>query len=358
MTEHADPSSYMIQPLQWGGIRTGTLDHPQPLGGERSRVALIDTGAGLDVTVAIDRGGDVIDARYRGQSLTYLSRTGLMPGRFADHREMDWLQGWPGGLITTCGPLHIGAPNRNRPYAEGLHGHQSHLRAAVLSVVNPDLATADRAFSLTLRLDDARMFGPNVEVLRQISGEVGRAALILQDTVTNCGNTSVPHHQLYHVNFGYPLLCPGSRLVLSGRPVARWGTFESVESLSDFCEISGVLDAHAGAGEGGAVLVEVGDAAADDVCVGVIHASGEYGVSLRYDRREMEKLAVWQHLGRGIYVCGLEPFHGSLVDGDRLPGEPEPMLEPGASRRYRLEVCAGHGQAFVDALRSQGHRFA
>ena len=52
---------------QIGGIRTGTLDS-HPLGRPGGRVALVDTGAGLRFTVALDRGGDIVDARWDERS--------------------------------------------------------------------------------------------------------------------------------------------------------------------------------------------------------------------------------------------------------------------------------------------------
>ena len=56
-------------PLQLGGIRTGLLDAPGAGGGPGVRVALVDTGAGLRFTVALDRGGDIIDAAFNDCAL-------------------------------------------------------------------------------------------------------------------------------------------------------------------------------------------------------------------------------------------------------------------------------------------------
>ena len=69
---------------QLGGIRTGTLGDP-PV-----RVALFDTGAGLRFTVALDRGGDIIDATFSQHGLAYLTPVGLVPpshARLRRHRR-------------------------------------------------------------------------------------------------------------------------------------------------------------------------------------------------------------------------------------------------------------------------------
>ena len=66
---------------QIGGIRTGTLD-------SGVRVALLDTGAGLRFTVALDRGGDIVDARYNQFALAYLTPNELLPPSHAYHLSL------------------------------------------------------------------------------------------------------------------------------------------------------------------------------------------------------------------------------------------------------------------------------
>src|SRR6187401_69124 len=90
--------------LQLGGIRTGTLDAPGAGGGCATRVALFDTGSGLRFTVALDRGGDIVDASFGATALAYLSPGGLVPPSPAYHVGAEWLRGWAGGLVTSCGP--------------------------------------------------------------------------------------------------------------------------------------------------------------------------------------------------------------------------------------------------------------
>src|SRR5690349_6760367 len=100
---------------QIGGIRLGTLDAGaggSGVGGVMTRVALVNTGGGLTFVVALDRGGDVVDAHFNQHSLAYLSPNGLLPANHAYNAGLDWLTGWAGGLITTCGPIHVGGPRQ------------------------------------------------------------------------------------------------------------------------------------------------------------------------------------------------------------------------------------------------------
>ncbi len=49
---------------QLGGVQTGTLDYHQPNGGQSCRVVFVNTESGLRFTVALDRGGDIVEAFY------------------------------------------------------------------------------------------------------------------------------------------------------------------------------------------------------------------------------------------------------------------------------------------------------
>ena len=99
---------------QVGGIRTATYDWPDAGGAPGCRVAMVDTGSGLRFTVALDRGGDIVEAFYQSCSLAYLTPNGYRPPRQPLHRDEDWLAAWPGGLLTSCGPRYIGPGARGR----------------------------------------------------------------------------------------------------------------------------------------------------------------------------------------------------------------------------------------------------
>ena len=94
-------------PLQLGGIETSVLDNGP---GRGVRVAWVNTGAGLRYKVLIDRGLDILDAEYLGQSLTWHSLTGPVAPSHAYNRGVEWLRGFYGGLLVGCGPLNTGAP--------------------------------------------------------------------------------------------------------------------------------------------------------------------------------------------------------------------------------------------------------
>lgn len=328
---------------QVGGIRTGTLDHPQPMGGQSCRVAFVDTGSGLRFIVALDRGGDIVDAFFNQYALTHLSANGYVPPSHAYHRGDDWLRSWPCGLLTTCGPRSIGQPRHEDGEDVPLHGHHSNTPAAVEMVLNPDPdpAKGKREMLLSLVVRDSRFYGPHVEVRRQIQCALGVPEIVLHDQVINRGDRRVAHNWLYHVNFGWPLLASTSRFVYRGRLDAAWGMDEAPDAatLAAVKRVPADDPAHSGESSRGIILDPAPDA--EGRChVGIVNDRLALAVELAYDLEHLPRLANWQHYSRGgCYVSGIEPFSGSLR-GKARDKHPlaEQWLEPGQSRRYQLTL--------------------
>ena len=329
--------------LQVGGIRTGTIDAaPTAAGGgpQSSRVAMVDTGAGLRFTVALDRGGDIIDASFNQHNLAYLTPNGHKPPNYAHNNGIAWLAGWPGGLLTSCGPNYFGPPREEDGNNLGLHGHHSNTPAAVEMLVNPDPHRGRNEMLLSMVIRDSRMFGPVIEVRRQIQCKLGIPEIVLYDQVINRGNTKVAHNWLYHVNLGYPLVNAGAKLIYKGK-ASHLPPDDKITAakLNRLKKVTDPLEAHRGAGE----RVLMIDPKADrkgDCHVGLVNKKLGLAFELSYPQQCLPRLANWQHFGpAGSYVTGIEPFSGSLLgkDSDDHPKAAQ-WLEPGESKRYRMNI--------------------
>lgn len=331
---------------QIGGIRTGTLDSPG--GGAGVRVALVDTGAGFRFTVALDRGGDIIDAHYNHLALAYLSPNGLRPPNAAFHLENEWLRNWPGGLVTTCGPESIGGSRVENGRRVTLHGRYSNTPAFVETLRNPDPARGDLTMELGLVIRDTRMFGPVFEIRRTICCTLGSPEVLIEDEVINRGDQPADHHWLYHCNLGYPLLDEGARFVYRGRAdywicpppegqdIVQPLTAEGMQALK---AVPGGLAEHVGEGERG-LIVDVEPDENGQCRVGLLNAKQSIGLEFCYSKAALPRLAHWQHYGpRGSYVSGLEPFYGTLLGSarDRRLGQ-HSLLAAEESRRYQLRL--------------------
>ena len=96
-----------IHPAQIGSIEACTIDQGAARGG---RTLLVNTGGGLRFRVLVDRGLDIDQAFFNQHSLTFLSHKGVTPPTRALDRGLDWLKGFPVGLLTSCGPFNTGSP--------------------------------------------------------------------------------------------------------------------------------------------------------------------------------------------------------------------------------------------------------
>jgi hypothetical protein len=341
-------------PLQLGGIRTGTLDYPDAGGSVGCPVAMVDTGAGLRFTVAIGRGGDIVDAVYNDTNLAYLTSNGLRPASHGEQREDDWLRAWAGGLLTTCGPETMGAPRVEDGKAVPQHGRHSNTPAALIGIENPDPRRGKDEMSLTMLIRDTRMFGSNFETRRTISCKLGLPEIQLHDEVTNLGGTTVSHNWLYHVNLGYPLLDEGAKLIYKGKAALLPFTDKALSSaqINRFKRVPASNPQHTGEGEDCVFI----DPPADHkglVHVGLINPKRRIGLELEYAKKQLPRLANWQRFSpSGSYVMGIEPFYGSLLGKDNDPSKlAGTTLKPGQSRRYDLTLRVLDGKAGIDSLK-------
>lgn len=345
----------VINVLQVGGIETSVLDDGP---GRGVRIAWVNTGGGLRYKVVIDRGLDIADAEFLGQSLTWLSYAGVQRPDASLRHGFDWLSGFPGGLVVGCGPMNVGEPCTDGGETVGLHGTHSNTPATVESIINPDPARGRFEMSITGIVRTARLFGPNVELRRTIRSTLGDPTIRIRDEFTNRGNTQVPHAWLLHMNLGYPLLepevstfCYRGKLTPMGPSSAAW-----FSSDRDFRRVPQPQPEHRGAGEVVAYIDP--DAGPDDMVVcGVVNRRRGIGLRIEYSKRDFPLLGNWQHWGpNGEFVAALEPMTGT-VDGrdkDRQRGLLR-FLDPGQTIHYEYSITATSAPAELEKLLATNH---
>jgi len=347
--KHPFANAPVINPSQLGGIETSVLDNGP---GRGVRIAWINTGGGLRYKVVIDRGLDIADAEYMGQSLTWHSLAGMLAPSHSYNRKLEWLRTFFGGLLVSCGPLNTGAPFVENDQEYGIHGTHSHTRAIVESIVNPDPARGQYEMRITAIIRTARLFNPNVELRRTLSSTLGDPSIRIYDEFLNRGNEPVPHAWLLHINVGYPLLEPNaSWYCYRGKlsPIgdgAKW-----FAQRKDFKRAAPPQAAHRGAGEAFTYI----DAKADTkglVTAGVVNKKRGFGMRIAYSKKQFPRMGNWQHWGpAGEYVGALEPMTASVEgwDADRKQGRFR-MLEPGQTVEYDCTISATSRPRELDAL--------
>ena len=322
---------------QMGGIETSVLDNGL---GRGSRIAWINTGTGLRYKVLLDRAMDVADAFYNQYSLAWLSHAGVSPpDRFSD-QGIGWLRNFGGGLVTTCGLSHVGGPEEDENGHRGVHGRISNTPAEIISIVQPDPANGELEMSITGVIKETQVFGPSLELRRTISGRLGEAKINIKDEVVNRGNSRVPHMLLYHINFGWPLVDEGTKLLWNGdwkspNPDTDKKVFKDG---NDFRVCPPPMKAHSGTGEDVAFI----DIKADDAGVsrcGIYNEQLNLLVGLQFQKEQLPWLVNWQHWGENEYVTALEPATNPPIGQKKAREEGSLIyLEPHERKMYDLQI--------------------
>ncbi len=320
---------------QIGGITTATLDRGREAG---SRVAFVNTGGGLRYTIALDRGADLVDAALNQRSLAYLTPNGIKPPNHAHHHDSDWLTGWPGGLMTTCGPVYIGHNREEKTGPTGLHGHHSNTPAEVNTTVQPDPWRQRHDIGIDATIADTRGYGPNVVVERAIRSTLGHNAITITDRTTNRDPRPNPHALMYHCNLGWPLLDEGAKLVLSGR---FWPWPDEAQevavpgSLEGWKDVPAPTDAFIHGSRGGIITP---NADREGIAhVGIINPKLGLALELSFKLKQIPRVMLWQNFCPGMYVCGIEPMAGSPYPTGEQPRH-EKTLKPGQTRTTQLNI--------------------
>jgi hypothetical protein len=322
---------------QLGGIETSVLDNGA---GKGVRIAWIDTGSGLRFKVVLDRAMDIAEAFYNKYSLAWISHLGVIPPDIPVTTGINWLNGFGGGLLTTCGLTHTGGPEKDEYGERGVHDRISHVRAMVESIVQPDLKNGNLRISITGRMLQYSMFGPQLELRRTISAILGTSKIKIEDEVTNLGNESAPHMLLYHFNFGWPLIDMGTEISASGEWKSRGRSEDNFifNDNNDYKKCISPIDAHSKGGESVAFIdIKPGPSG---ICeCAIFNHNIPIKVKLQFKKEQLPWLTNWQHWGRNEYVIGLEPgTHPPIGQSAARHDQTLLFIQPGETRVYEIEL--------------------
>ena len=77
---------------------------------------------------------DIAGAFYEGQAVSWISKTGITSPFLYEKDDKNFLRGFYGGLVTTCGLANIGAPFGEH----GLHGRIGNIPAEKINEIQPE----------------------------------------------------------------------------------------------------------------------------------------------------------------------------------------------------------------------------
>lgn len=298
------------------------------------RAVDVHTGSGLRYTVLPDRGMDIGAAEHNGRSLCWHSGTGVTHPAYFKHEGVEWLWGFYGGLMVTCGLTSAGAPSVDEGEALGLHGRASNTPAREVCVRTG--WEGDEYFvAVSGKVVEARVFGAHLCLERTITSWAGQDRIAVRDQVTNLGHAPCPHMMLYHCNFGYPAVAEASRLIAPSKTVAPRDD-EAAKGKEQYDRFGAP---HAGWAE--KVYYHELYSAKGETAAGIVNPALGFGAYLKYRPSQLPLMVEWKQIGEGTYAVGLEPSTNRVGgrEAERAAGRLR-MLAPGETAAYELEIGA------------------
>lgn len=288
---------------QIGGIRDFTFNDGKSKG---VRAIEINTGK-VRFTVLPDRCMDIAQAEYKGTPVSWISKTGISSPYHYDKNGFEWLRGFYGGLITTCGLKNIGAPTAE----QGIHGRIANTPAKNVSVF-ADWVGDEYVMKVSGEMRESRVFGENLVLKRTISTKLFAEDFTVEDVIVNESFADEDIALCYHCNFGYPLVRDGAKMI---------------NVPADIADITAPIHGK------------------EEECIGVKHTgdvatagieNGEIGAYITYERNNLPEFLVWKMLGESEYVVGLEPRTTNLGGENIKKNNKYVSLKPFEEYKTRL----------------------
>ena len=221
---------------------------------------------------------DVAQAYYKEHAVAWFSKTGITAPAFYEKDGKNWLRGFYGGLITTCGLKNIGGS-----YGEhGLHGRIANTPATKVSVF-ADWVGDEYIMKVSGEMRESVVFGDNLVLKRTITAKLFAEEFTVEDTIVNEGFDVQDIALCYHCNFGYPLVRESAKMINVPAEVAD--IHEPIHGKAEEC-----ID-----------VEHTGYVATAGI------ENGEIGAYITYERKNLPDFLVWKMLGESEYVVGLEP---------------------------------------------------
>ena len=338
-----------LTPADVEGDATGySLTKRTLRGGLRDGVDVIEIDNGSFRFVVIPtRGMGIWHARLGAVQLGWQSPVrGPVHPRFVNLAEasgLGWLDGFD-ELLVRCGLESNGAPefNEDGSLRYGLHGKIAN-RPAHKVEVTIDGDTGQ--ITVLGVVDETRLFFNKLRMTSTITTKAGQPGLTVTDVVTNISAEPSELELLYHVNFGVPLLGPGSKVVVPVRKLAphddvavgnlpKWDTYgpetPGAPEACFFYDLAADVDGHT------QVLLH--------------NAAGDQGASLKFNKKQLPCFTQWKNRQSFIdgYVTGLEPATNfpNCKSFEKEKGRVI-VLAPGASRTFQVTIEAHAGAESV-----------
>jgi hypothetical protein len=263
----------------------------------------------------------------------------------SEFNGLGWLRGFD-ELLCRCGLESNGVPEfyPNGTLRYGLHGRIANTPAHKVEIsIDGDLGE----ISIRGSVDETRMFGNKLRLVSTVTTRAGQPGMTITDTITSLSAEPCELELLYHINFGMPLLGPGSKVVLPVRKMAP----RDAAAVADLATWNTYGPESPGLGEAVFFFELAADAQGRTQTL-LTNAGGDRGVSQKFNTRQLPCFTLWKNRQAQCdgYVTGLEPginFPNQKSFEKRM--DRVAVLAPGESRTFEVTLEVQRDAAAVRA---------
>ena len=314
---------YIGNPAQLVTLRRVTVNEGRARGTE---IIEVKTADGLELDILPDAGLDIGQCRYKGINMSWMSKNGYdSPAAISPH-ETEFVNTFPGGLLYTCGLRSAGPANRDKGEWHPLHGRYHSLQA---EHVCTELNDNEIVIKGTIR--ETALFGHNLEIRRSIRIPCFGASVTVEDTVANLAPSDEEIMQIYHCNFGYPLLSEKAKLILPGDRETIPRTEWAKTGLGRACE----FDAPEPCEEERVFFQKM----KNDFWAELYDPGSGVKMKISWSGDTLPILSQWRSMAAGDYVLGLEPTNCFIMGRhDERENGTLPVLKAFETRKNTVKI--------------------
>ena len=314
---------YIGNPAQLVTLRRVTVSEGRARG---TGIIEVRTAGGLELDILPDAGLDIGQCRYRGINMSWMSKNGYDSTAAINPYETEFVNTFPGGLLYTCGLRSAGPANRDNGEWHPLHGRYHSLQAEHVCA-----ETLEDEIVIRGTMRETQLFGHCLTVRRTIRIPAFGASVTIEDTVSNESPRDEEIMQIYHCNFGYPLLSEKARLVLPEAHETVPRTEFARTGLGRECGFDEPVD-----GEEERVCFQKMQS---EYWARLENPDLNVSMTISWSGDTLPILSQWRSMASGDYVLGLEPTN-SYINGrhDERENGTLPVLKAWESVKNTVKI--------------------
>ena len=293
--------------------------------GDGMRLLQIRTGAGLEMTISIDRCADISRLAFKCNNYGYFAPCGYVAPAYYDEPGNGFLKSFTAGFLTTCGLTAVGAPCNDEGEELPLHGTVSNIPCERIWWTEDDTNVYVHAL-----INDSAVFARKLAMSRTITISKLDGKFTIEDTVENQGDAVSPVMILYHMNMGYPLLSESAVLDSPSDKV----TPRNDHAAEDLDTWHKMLPPTAGFEEQCYF-----HSFSNKGLASIYNPDINKGLNICFDPKNLGYFTEWKMMGYRDYVLGLEPGN-CHPDGRAVMRKDGTLqfLQPGESYTFKVAL--------------------